>query len=123
MSELAPMGRAEAERFIGKVGWADRFLATINGKRGFSKLSVYSVEELLRVAGGGAVVVSGPAFAAWAEEVLGDGALAQAVREASADVPLFGQSAVVLPMLAERYAQALAVIDAASTSNTTMVTI
>jgi hypothetical protein len=117
------MGRAEAERFTGKVEWADRFLATINGKRGFSKLPVYSVEELLRVAGGGAVVISGPAFAAWAEEVLGDAALAEAVREASVGVPLFSQAAIVLPLLAERHAQALAAVDGTSVPNAATPTI
>lgn len=99
-----------AGRLLAPVNWADRFIATVNGHRGFSKLPVYSVEELLRVAEQGAVVVSGPALATWLEEVIGDCDLAEEVRAATLDAPLFGQAAIVFPLIRDRYEQARALV-------------
>lgn len=114
MSALTPLDREAAERFLAEVEWAQRFTTTVNGSRGFSQLPVYSMEELLRVARGGAVVIAGESVVQWVGDVLGDLDLADAVREASKGVPLFGQAAAVLPLLAERFDHALTVVRADS---------
>lgn len=110
MATLEPMTAEAARRFVAEVGWDERFIATINGTRGFNKISVFSVEELLRVAEGGAAVISGPAFAIWADSVLGDDTLGVAVSDACDGIPLFKQAPIVLELVGARRVQAMQAI-------------
>jgi len=116
MSEVtsAPMDQTLAERFVTRVSWADRFLATVRGKRGFNRVQIYSVQELLTLSSGGAVVISGPALAVWFDDVVGDSELASAIREASAGLPLFEEAQAVLPLVAARHAEAVAMAGGAA---------
>jgi hypothetical protein len=113
-------GEGFAERFLERVSWTDRLPVSVMGKRGINTVSVYSVEELLKLGSAGAVVISGSAIALWFEEVMGDSDLARGIRQATEGLPLFEEAQVVLPLVSARYREAVAAVGAGSDSATAL---
>lgn len=113
MAELAAMTPDSARRFLAEQPYPNRIHVSLVGKHGgFQPVPVLSAAEFLKVTRGLNPVMSSEALATWVAEQLGDTALAEAILIECADKPLFEQTAVASGLMAERIAQAEAVLEA-----------
>lgn len=113
MAEHSAMTPSLARLFLAEQPYPDRIHVSLVGKHGgFQPVPVLSAAQFVKVTRGLNPVLSSEALAKWVSEQLGDPGLAEAILAECADKPLFEQTAVASELMAERIAQAEAVLEA-----------